>query len=67
MYTSKTGEFIDYYWNELLPKVRTQTPSDDDKFILEHPTCKLAKCLVNDFDEKIAFELGKILVALYDR
>lgn len=67
MYTSKTGEFINYYWNELLPKARTQIPSDDDKFILEHPTCKLAKCLANDFDEKIAFELGKILVALYDR
>lgn len=67
MYTSKTGEFIDYYWNELLPKAITQTPSDNELFVLSHPTTELAKCIVNDFDEKVALELGKMLITLYDK
>lgn len=67
MYTSKTGEFIQYFWNELYPKTRTKVPTDDELFILNHPTSELAKCIIEDFDESTALELGKVLIALYDK
>lgn len=64
---SKTGNFIEYYWNELAPKSRKSKISDDENFILRHPTCELAKLIAEDFDEAIALELGKVLVSLYNR
>ena len=64
---SKTGNFIEYYWNELAPKSRKSKISDDENFILCHPTCELAKWIAEDFDEAIALELGKVLVSLYNR
>lgn len=64
---SKTGNFIEYYWNELVPKYRKSKISDDENFILCHPTCELAKWIAEDFDEAIALELGKVLISLYDR
>ena len=64
---SKTGNFIEYYWNELTPKSRKSKMSDDENFILCHPTCELAKWIAEDFDEAIALELGKVLISLYDR
>lgn len=67
MYTSKTGEFIQHYWNELYPKTRTKVPTDDELFVLSHPTYELAKYIVEDFDEQTALELGKVLVSLYDK
>lgn len=67
LYISKTGEFIQYYWNELCPKTRAKAPTNDELFTLSHPTCKLAKCIVEDFDEQTALELGKILVSLYNK
>lgn len=67
MYTSKTGEFIQYYWNELYLKTRTKVPTDDELFVLNHPTCELAKYIVEDFDKSTALELGKVLIALYDK
>lgn len=36
-------------------------------FVLSHPTCELAKYIVEDFDEQTALELGKVLVSLYDK
>ena len=67
MYTSKTGEFIQHYWNELYPKTRTETPTNDELFILNHPICELAKYIVEDFDESTALELGKVLLSLYGK
>ena len=67
MYISKTGEFIQYYWNELVKKTRKNLPTDNELFVLNHPTTELAKCIVNDFDEKVALELGKMLITLYDK
>ena len=64
---SKIGNFIEYYWNELAPKSRKSKISDDENFILCHPTCELAKWIAEDFDEAIALELGKVLISLYDR
>ena len=64
---SKTGEFINYYRNELAPKARKSKLSDDEDFVLCHPTCELAKLIAEDFDESIALELGKVLISLYDR
>lgn len=63
---SKTGKFISYYWNELAPKTRKSKLSDDEDFVLCHPTCELAKLIAEDFDEAIALELGKVLISLYD-
>ena len=67
MYTSKTGEFIQHYWNELYPKAMLKSPRRDEEFVLSHPGYELAKYIVEDFDEQTALELGKVLVSLYDK
>ena len=67
MYISKTGEFIQKYWDELCVKAKTKDFQKEDAFDLCHPTCKLAKYIAEDFDENIALELGKVLIALYDK
>ena len=46
---SKTGKFINYYWNELAPKARKSKLSDDEDFD-ESIALELGKVLISLYD-----------------